>query len=464
MEPGIYCVKLTKLLRTSTFQLALVYMTLFATSVFILLGFIYWATAGYMARQTDETIEAEIQGLAEQYQRQGLEGLISVIQERTAKNMDGSSVYLFTSQDGQYLAGNLLAWPEAEINEGWINFHLDERVAKPRGGENHLVRGRVFRTEGGMRLLVGRDVHNLMEVQELVSRALTWGMGVTVALAFAGGLFMSRSTLKRIESINQTSREIMKGDLSRRIPTRGSGDDFDQLAENLNAMLEQIEVLMEGVRHVSNNIAHDLRTPLTRLRNRLENMQSHTHDPVQSQESITQALLEADRILQTFNALLRISRIESGGFQRPNQKVSLKELVADAADLYEALAQDKEQTFDVDLHSDVEILGDRDLLFQALANLLDNAIKYTPERGHIKVWLERGAKARLVVSDSGVGVPSAERDKVFERFYRVDKDRSTLGNGLGLSLVKAVVELHRGRIWLEDNDPGLRVVLELPYA
>lgn len=456
--------KLTKLLRTSTFQLALVYMTLFATSVFILLGFIYWATAGYMARQTDETIEAEIQGLAEQYQRQGLEGLISVIHERTAKNIDGSSVYLFTSQDGQYLAGNLLAWPDAEIKEGWISFYLDERVAKPRGGDSHLVRGRVFRTEGGMRLLVGRDVHNLMEVQELVSRALTWGMGVTVALAFAGGLFMSRSTLKRIESINQTSREIMKGDLSRRIPTRGSGDDFDQLAENLNAMLEQIEVLMEGVRHVSNNIAHDLRTPLTRLRNRLENMQSHTHDPLQAQESITQALLEADRILQTFNALLRISRIESGGFQRPNQKVSLKELVADAADLYEALALDKEQTFDVDLHSDVEILGDRDLLFQALANLLDNAIKYTPERGHIKVWLERGAKARLVVSDSGVGVPSAERDKVFERFYRVDKDRSTLGNGLGLSLVKAVVELHRGRIWLEDNDPGLRVVLELPYA
>ena len=175
-------------------------------------------------------------------------------------------------------------------------------------------------------------------------------------------------------------------------------------------------------------------------------------------------MLEADRILQTFNALLRSSRIESGGFQRPNQKVSLKELVADAAELYEALALDKEQTFDVDLHSDVEILGDRDLLFQALANLLDNAIKSTPERGHIKVWLERGAKARLVVSDSGVGVPSAERDKVFERFYRVDKDRSTLGNGLGLSLVKAVVELHRGRIWLEDNDPGLRVVLELPYA
>lgn len=463
MAPGTYSVKLTKLLRTSTFQLALVYMTLFATSVFILLGFIYWATAGYMARQTDETIEAEIQGLAEQYQRQGLEGLISVIQERTVKNTDGSSVYLFASPDGQYLAGNLTGWPEAEINEGWINFHLDERVGKPRS-DSHLVRGRVFRTEGGMRLLVGRDVHNLMEVQELVSRALTWGMGVTVALAFAGGLFMSRSTLRRIETINQTSREIMKGDLSRRIPTRGSGDDFDQLAENLNAMLAQIEVLMEGVRHVSNNIAHDLRTPLTRLRNRLENMQSHTHDPVQAQESIGQALAEADRILQTFNALLRISRIESGGFQRPTQKVSLKELVADAVELYEALAQDKEQTLDADLHMDMEIPGDRDLLFQALANLLDNAIKYTPERGRIKVWLERGARARLVVSDTGVGVPSAERDKVFERFYRVDKDRSTLGNGLGLSLVKAVVELHRGRIWLEDNEPGLRVVLELPYA
>ncbi len=456
--------KLTKLLRTSTFQLALVYMTLFASSVFILLGFIYWATAGYMARQTDETIQAEIQGLAEQYQRQGRVGLISVIQERIKKDLDGSSVYLFISRTGEYQFGNLLAWPsDLESEEGWINFLLEPPLVADSPGPHHLARGRVFRIDGGMRLLVGRDVHDLMAVQEMVSRALTWGMGITIALAFIGGLLMSRSTMRRIESINQTSREIMKGDLSRRIPTRGSGDDFDQLAENLNAMLDQIEVLMEGVRHVSNNIAHDLRTPLTRLRNRLETMQNHIDEPVRQQESVAQALVEADRILQTFNALLRIARIESGGFQRPTDKVSLKELVEDAVDLYEALAQDKHQELRADVRHDVQIPGDRDLLFQALANLLDNAIKYTPEHGCIRVWLDRGAQARLVVSDTGVGVPSEERGKVFERFYRVGKDRSTLGNGLGLSLVKAVVELHRGRVWLEENDPGLRVILELPY-
>src|SRR5690606_23892523 len=233
--PGTFYVKLTKLLRTSTFQLALVYMTLFASSVFILLGFIYWATAGYMARQTDETIQAEIQGLAVQYQRQGREGLIKGIQEWMKKDLDDSSVYLFISRTGEYQFGNLQAWPsEVESDEGWINFMLEPPVVADSSGPHHLARGRVFRVEGGMRLLVGRDVHDLMAVQELVSRALTWGMGITIALAFVGGLLMSRSTMRRIESINQTSREIMKGDLSRRIPTRGSGDDFDQLAENLN--------------------------------------------------------------------------------------------------------------------------------------------------------------------------------------------------------------------------------------
>lgn len=457
--------KLIRLLRTSTFQLALVYMTLFASSVFVLLGFIYWATAGYMARQTDETIQAEIQGLAEQYQRQGLEGLVSVIRERVAKDRDRSSIYLVILPDGRQVAGNLNQWPSAgESEDGWINFFMDRPQDAGRESNRHLARARVFRIGSDMRLLVGRDVNNLMAVQELVSRALTWGMGVTVALAFIGGLLMSRSTMRRIEAINQTSREIMKGDLSRRIPTRGGGDDFDQLADNLNAMLDQIEALMEGVRHVSNNIAHDLRTPLTRLRNRLETIQNHIDDPVQTQESINLAMAEADRILHTFNALLRIARIESGGFQRPTHRISLKELVEDAVELYEALAQDKQQELSADVPEDVLIPGDRDLLFQALANVLDNAIKYTPEQGQIRVWLDRGTRARLVVADNGVGVPEGERERVFERFYRVDKDRSTLGNGLGLSLVKAVVELHRGRVWLEDNQPGLRVVMELPYA
>ncbi|WP_197469388.1 HAMP domain-containing protein, partial [Oleiphilus sp. HI0125] len=246
-------------------------MVLFATSVFILMGFIYWATAGYMSSQTDETIEAEIVGLAEQYQRQGLNGLISVIRERVARDPNGKAIYLFTARDFIKLAGNIDKWPEeGEVQEGWLNFTLNEEL----GWHNELdrpARARVFIVPGGLRLLVGRDVNEFMAVKELVERAINLGMAITFMLAMIGGVMMSRSTARRVEIINQTSQKIMKGNLSLRIPDRGTNDDFDQLARNLNEMLDRIFQLMEGIKHVSDNIAHDLRTPLTRLRNKLEN-------------------------------------------------------------------------------------------------------------------------------------------------------------------------------------------------
>lgn len=438
------------------------YMVLFATSVFILMGFIYWATAGYMSSQTDETIEAEIIGLAEQYQRQGLNGLISVIRERVARDPNGKAVYLFTARDFIKLAGNISKWPEdGDVQEGWLNFTLDENLGWPTE-EARPARARVFIVPGGLRLLVGRDVNEFMAVKQLVERAINFGMGITFALAMLGGIMMSRSTARRVELINQTSQKIMHGNLELRIPDRGTNDDFDQLARNLNQMLDRIVQLMEGIRHVSDNIAHDLRTPLTRLRNKLENTLISV-EREQDREQVTDAVAEADQLLATFNALLRIARLEMGGRAATLASFNLSELVHDAAELYEALAEDKQQSLSMHIEPDINLTADKDLIFQTLSNLVDNAIKYTPEGGNIVLSLSSDeANIYLTVADSGIGIPPEEREKVFDRFYRVAKSRSLPGNGLGLSLVQAVMEIHHGEIGLSDNEPGLKVELKFP--
>lgn len=458
--------KLLSQLRTSTFQLALLYMVVFATSVFLLLAFIYWRTAGFMTAQTDQTIEAEIAGLAEQYRGRGVNGLITIIRERVARDPNAKSIYLLTTDDFLKLAGNIEAWPEDSRSEsGWINFTLDESVGW--SGPQRLARARIFEVQGGLRLLVGRDVDELTNLKRVIETAINWGMGITLALALLGGFLMSRSTTRRIEVINNTSRRIMNGHLSLRIPTRGTDDDFDQLAENLNQMLDRIVYLMEGIRHVSDSIAHDLRTPLTRLRNQLENTLIMVQDD-EAREHVGQAVAEADQLLATFNALLRIARLETRGNAADMKEVSLDELVSDACELYEAVAEDKEQAFEQSLAKGVLIEGDRDLLFQMISNLIDNAIKYTPEKGRIGIVVKRqGDEAIFEVQDSGIGIPDDEKDQVFQRFYRVGKSRSLPGNGLGLSLVSAVAEIHQGRIVLSDTypgeeSPGLTVTVHMP--
>ncbi|KAA8982823.1 MULTISPECIES: HAMP domain-containing sensor histidine kinase [Gammaproteobacteria] len=453
-------------LRTSTFQVAMLYMVVFATSVFILLAFIYWRTAGFMMEQTDQTIEAEIAGLAEQYRSRGINGLMNVVRERVARDPDGQSLYLFATEDYLKLAGNLPKWPEsARTDNGWIDFTLDESMGYE--DEERRARARVFEVQGGLRLLVGQDISELTRVKSLIETAMNWGMGISLGLALIGGFLMSRSTTRRIEVINQTAYRIMHGDLSQRVPTRGTQDDFDQLADNLNQMLDRIEYLMEGIRHVSDSIAHDLRTPLTRLRSQLENTLINLKDP-DVQDQVGEAVAEADQLLGTFNALLRIARLETGGKTLQSEPLELGTLVTDAVELYEALAEEKDQVLDYEVGEEVSLLGDRDLLFQAVSNLIDNAIKYTDEGGRIGVAVRReGGQAVLEVADSGDGVPDHEKENIFGRFYRVGKSRSQPGNGLGLSLVSAVVELHEGHIGLSDAEPGaerpgLKVTLYLP--
>ena len=457
--PTALSARAANILRSSTFRLAILYLLLLGISVGILMAFFYWSTAGYMDRQTAATIQVEIQGLAEQYRRRGLTGLSSVISERVARDPLGSSVYLLVDETLNPLAGNLDRWPAGfPDEEGWIAFRLRERG--PDRAEEHAARGQVFLLRGGLRLLVGRDVRDLEATRALILDALAWGLAITAALALLGGWLMSAGVVRRLETINQTSREIMAGDLSRRIPLNGSGDDFDQLAASLNRMLERIELLMAGVRQVSDNIAHDLRTPLTRVRNKLELLRADLDGCENARMLAGETIADTEEMLATFNALLRIARIESGGRRAAFARMDLAALMRDLAELYEPLAAEKGQTLSLDVPAALWIMGDRDLLFQALANLADNAIKYTPPGGSIEIFGHCDDRSVTVtVADTGPGIPVEAREQVFDRFVRLDDSRSTPGSGLGLSLVKAVLDLHHASIALGGQPPGLLVTI-----
>jgi signal transduction histidine kinase len=446
-----------RLLKSATFRLALLYMLLFGGSVALLLGFLYWATVGVLSEQVDETIQADIKGLAEQYKQRGARGIAATIDERVRKDPGGRTVYLLTDPMRRPLVGNLSGWPTATPDDdGWIAFELLDRDTAD--GRPHLARARRFVLQGGLNLLVGREVRELERTRHMIINAMIWGIAITLALALAGGIAMSRGTARRIEAINQTSRDIMSGDLDRRIPAGGTNDEFDQLAGNLNTMLDRIQGLMEGLRHVSDNIAHDLRTPLTRLRGRLEELDDRALSASERSRRIDAAVAEADALLSMFNALLRITQIEAGGRRDNFAAVDLAELLNDVAELYEPVAQEKGLSFSAHCEAASSVTGDRDLLFQAVANLADNAIKYTPAGG--SVTLHTSGKS-VTVSDTGPGVPEEAREDVFRRFHRLEKSRSQPGSGLGLSLVKAVAQLHGGTVRLEDNRPGLKAELTI---
>lgn len=447
-----------RLLRSFIFRQVLLYTILSLGSMVVLLGFIYWATAGYMDREIDATIEEEILGLSEQYDNAGLLGLSAIIEERVSLNPKGPAIYLLADENYRPITGNLNAWPAEMTSEnGWTHFQL-QGLGNDQSAQ-HEVRARTFLFRDNLHLLVGRDIRDLERTRELILDSMSWGLVITVALALGVGIFMSSRVMRRIEAVNQTSREIMEGDLSRRVPIDGGGDDFDKLAENLNGMLERIESLMVTVHQVSDNIAHDLRTPLTRLHTRLEQARSGKAGEMPAQ--IDAAIGDAEEMLATFNALLRIARIESGSSQASFIALDLSSLVMDIAELYEPVAAEKGQHLVVDGHGPVPAQGDQHLLFQALANLVDNAIKHTPGGARITLSAKTTpAGPEVRVADNGAGIPAELYDKVFQRFFRSDASRSTPGSGLGLSLVRAVAEMHHARVELADNAPGLRVSIQ----
>jgi signal transduction histidine kinase len=454
----ISLMRLPRLFRTSVFRLTLGYMALFALSVGALSAFIYWATLGYLDTQTDAIIEAEFNGLYEQYERTGIRGLGAIIAERMARDSDTErrSFYLLTDAVGRPLVGNanVTSWPAAAESAGrqWVDF-VQSDSATP-------VRGLVERVGPGFRLLVGRDIRELTAIRQVLRNASIYGITLTLALALAGGVLLAVGAERRLAELNRTTRQIMAGDLSRRAPLKGSDDEHDELAQNINAMLDQIENLLDGMRHVGDSVAPDLRGPLTRLRNRLETVAA-AEKP--SRDDLSDCVAQLDQVLATFNALLRIARVESGAYRSAFTTVDLAPIVHDVCELYQAAAEERHVSLTAEAQATVEVYGDRELLAQVLTNLVDNAVKYTPEGGTVRIELARsGDTARLRVADSGPGVAPQDRDRVLQRFSRLDRARSQPGNGLGLALVNAVTLQHHGRLSLGDNGPGLVVTVELP--
>jgi signal transduction histidine kinase len=452
--------------RTTTFKLTLVYLAVFAVAVLFMLGYFAWNTNRLITEQIEETVAAELTGLTEQYRLSGIRRLVIVIMERAQR--PGSNLYLVTTFTGEMLAGNVGSLTPGVLDRaGWVETayrRLDEGE-----GAAHRALARVDQLPGGFRLLVGRDLEEREHLLDIVFSALRWLIGLLVVLGLAGGLFVTRRVLRRVDAMTGTTQTIMAGDLGGRLPIAGTGDEIDRLAGNLNAMLDRIEVLMRGLKEVSDNIAHDLKTPLTRLRNRAEEALRSAKTEHDYREALEATIDESDGLIRTFNALLMIARAESGQGREDMADVDAAEIVRGVADLYEPVADDRGLGIAIDAPAPVPVRGNRELISQALANLVDNAIKYgepgpAGANGAPIEITARGDGDRILLSvaDRGPGISPADRGRVIGRFVRLERSRSQPGSGLGLSLASAVAHLHGGELRLEDNGPGLRAVIALP--
>jgi signal transduction histidine kinase len=429
---------LGKLLRTTAFQLTLAYLFIFVLFAATLLGYFALNTRRLINEQITRTVTAEVNRLRDQFNEAGIRGLVLFIDVRSRR--PGSSLYLVTTPNGEGLAGNV---------------------------------GSLEELPGGFRLLIGRDLEERERIYGIIANAGRWSFALVVVLGLAGGFFVSSRVLKRIDAMTGTANTIMAGDLSGRLPIAGTGDELDRLANNVNAMLERIEALMRGLKEVSDNIAHDLKTPLTRMRNRCEQALRSAKSEADYRAAMESTIAESDELIRTFDALLMIARAESGHARDNMTEFDAAEIARDVCELYEPLAEEKGLALKVEAPLAAPVRGNRELVSQALANLVDNAIKYAgPEVSKINgaaAEIVLGADAdgdriALSVADHGPGIPDADRGRVVERFVRLELSRSLPGSGLGLSLASAVARLHGGELKLEDNHPGLRSVLALPRA
>jgi signal transduction histidine kinase len=465
---------LGKLLRTTAFQLTLVYLVVFALFAAFLLGYFALNTRRLINEQIVGIVDAELQLLNAQYNQAGIRRLVGIVDVRSRR--PGSSLYLVTTPTGEGLAGNVGSLePGILESPGWVETAY-RRLEEPESTEhNALVR--VSRLPGGIRLLVGRDLEERERMFHIVALAGRWSVAIVIVLGIVGGVFVSRRVLNRVDAMTGTAQTIMAGDLSGRLSVIGSGDEFDRLALNLNGMLERIESLMHGLKEVTDNVAHDLKTPLTRLRNRCEAALRTAKSEADYRRVLEETIEESVGLIRTFDALLMIARAESGEVRDGMAEFDVAEVARDVSELYEPLAEDSGLTLEVEAKEPAAVKGNRELVSQALANLVDNAIKYaapeakgpqTAADGERPGILVRANTDRdqvvLTVSDRGPGIPQGDRSRVVDRFVRLEQSRSRPGSGLGLSLVSAVARLHGGELKLEDNAPGLRARISLPRA
>ena len=446
---------LAEALRSSTFKFALACIAIFGIIVFALLGEVYLSTIAYVRSNLDRAIATEQTVLRKAFDNGGPKGAAAVVGERVAEDGFTGAFYALGDASFRPVAGNVDTWPsELRVATRWTT------LTWPGGP---VVRASVVPLPGGFHLLVAATVANVDAFTGRMRLAFLLSIALIFGLAGAASISVTRRTVGRIEAINATTRAIMRSGLSKRIMLRGTRDEWDKLSENLNAMLDRIEALVGEVKEVSDNVAHDLRTPLARIKYRLEAAQPSARDADADQLLIENSLCDLDDVLRMFTSLMRISRIEADAPRAPDVPIDLSKLAADVADLFDAASELKGGSIKVSDMGSVRVVGDRDLLFDALANLVDNAIKHGGRDGGVRIAIgEQEGRALISVSDDGPGIPRSEHDKVLKRFHRLESSRHTPGNGLGLSLVAAVARFHDLKIEMGDNAPGLTVTLRFP--
>jgi signal transduction histidine kinase len=447
------------LLKSAALRFALLYALVFGISAVALATFVWWQTAGLLDRQTIAAINADVQGLAEQWSQGGTPALLLTIRSRLAAHPRGQAIYLLADPSFHPIFGNLSHWPTGvTMTQEWFELPVE------REGTRSLARIHRFDLPDGFHLLVGRDAALGAQLRRLLTGALLWAILVVLVLGGAGAIVIRGLFRRSLAGIFATVSAISAGDLARRVPRTNNGDEFDSLAETINDMLDRINRLMDGVRHVSDAIAHDLRTPITRARVRLEDAARHAKGAEDLRAAIDRAQGDLDAVVGIFQALLRIAEIESGASRSAFTRFDLVPLIRDLGEFYEAVAEDRACTLSVSLADEAFLFGDPTLIQQAVANLVDNALKFSPPGATVTLALSASPALCITVADHGPGMSDAERERAAERFYRAEAARSTPGSGLGLSLVNAVAMLHGGVLMLFNNDPGVRAEMHLGEA
>lgn len=446
------------LLRSAGFRYTIVYTALFVISTIVLLTILYSYEIQFIRRDGDARIDGRVAGLISEFKRGGLDLVREDIDARLRSQVGRHSVYRLSDNEGNLIVGNL---PMIDLPLGRSEIRIaDEDAVKE---DTTPLRVRTVSLDGQAILSVGVELAQIDWIKQLLRRAAFGMLAGSLLLGGLIGASMTRRLLSRIDSINATVNDIMNGRFDRRVKTSGSSDELDKLAMGMNAMLDRIVDLMANLRDVANNIAHDLRTPLSRLGRRLEEALDQCESDTPSAIAIEAAISECNDIIDTFNSILNITQIENISPEGIFSDVNLAEILATIEDNYAPLLEDEMRPFSLSIGEDITIRGERALLLQLLANLVENAMKHTPAGTPISLSLERrGTKARLCVEDRGPGIPAHAREKVFERFFRLQSSRSTMGSGLGMTFVAVIAKLHKADIQLEDANPGLRVVVEFP--
>jgi signal transduction histidine kinase len=454
-------VRLTQTVKSASFRLAFAYVLLFAASFGVLAAITYFSVTAELSRQFHNRILTESRALQTDFRLGGPPQLLRTISERQRGHLVGGLDYSLIDSHGAHLFGTM---PIVACKLGWTTI-----VGPPDGDEDPgaMEQLGVYITPltNGMCLFVGSDWGEVQNYGRVVLQTFAWVFLLSLSLAVAGGLFLSSAFLKRIETIRQTADAIIRGDIRRRIPRRKAPDELDKLAATLNLMLDRMTGLMDSLRHLSNDIAHDLRTPLGRVQRLLENARSETMMEAERQSTIDDCARALDGVLEMFGAILRISQIESGSRRSGFKRIDFSDLVLETCETFSPSFEEDGKTLDYEVTPGLSIYGDPELLTLCLSNILENANLHTPESSSVSVSLrDVGGQVELTVSDNGEGVPEPLREKIFERFFRVESSRTTAGNGLGLSIVAAVADLHAGSVFAEDNKPGLRVGMQLDLA